>query len=227
MKLALKIVLVVMLLSFGLYYLTLDTGQPPARVQAPWQIRIDGPDRLEVMGVALGQTTLEQLRQRFGQVEGIALFQNPDGRYSLEAYLGKVNIGPLSGRWIVTLAARQAELEALTRRSIQRVKTENGSIRWTLKPDAQAAQADRAIATLTMIPGYSGMDAEFLRSRFGEPTEVRKVDEDSEQWLYPQKGLRILLDRKGKEMFEYMTPAMMQQGKQPAAHTGPAAEERP
>ncbi len=226
MKLALKIVLVVMLLSFGLYYLTMDSGQRPARVQAPWQIRVESPEKVEVMGVTLGQTTLEQLRQRFGQVEGIALFQNPDGRYSLEAYLGKVNIGPLSGRWIVTLAASQTELEALTRRSIKRIKTENGSIRWTLKPDAQAEQADRVIATLTMIPGYSGMDADFLRSRFGEPTEIREVDEDSEQWLYPERGLRILLDRKGKEMFEYMTPAMMQQSRQPAAHTGPAAEEK-
>ena len=225
MKLALKIVFVVLLLSFGLYFLALDPGQRPVRVQAPWQIQVESPQKVEVMGVTLGQTTLEQLRQRFGQVEGIALFQNPDGRYSLEAYLGKVNIGPLSGRWIVTLAASQAELEALTRRSIKRIKTENGSIRWTLKPDAQAEQADRVIATLTMIPGYSGMDADFLRSRFGEPTEIREVDEDSEQWLYPERGLRILLDRKGKEMFEYMTPAMMQQSRQPAAHTGPAVEE--
>ncbi len=225
MKLAFKIVLVVALLAFGLYFWATDFDRRPTRVDAPWQIEVKGPEQVEVMGVAFGKTTLEELRQRFGQVEGIALFRNPDGRYSLEAYLGKVNIGPLTARWIVTLAATQDELKALSARTIKRIKTENGSIRWTLNKNAQSEQAMRAVSTLTMIPGYGGLDADFLRSRFGEPTEIRPVDEDSEQWLYPEKGLRILFDRKGKELFEYMTPAMMQRGEQPAAHTEPAAEE--
>ncbi len=220
MKLALKIVGIVALLAFGLYFWATDFDRRPTRVDAPWQIEVLSPDRLKIMGVTLGETTLEQLRQRFGQIEGIALFRNPDGRYSLEAYLGKVNIGPLSGRWIVTLAASQQELEALTGRAIKRIKTENGSIRWTLNKDAKAEQANRAVATLTMIPGYSGMDADFLRSRFGEPSRIETVDDSSEQWLYPEKGVRLLLDREGKELFEYMPPSMMKRGQQPAAHTG-------
>jgi len=225
MKLALKIVAAVALLAFGLYFWATDFEQRPSRVDAPWQIELPAPGRLRVMGVTLGETTLEALRQRFGQVEGIALFRNPDGRFSLEAYIGKVNIGPLSGRWIVTLDASQPELEALTQRSIKRIKTGNDSIRWTLNKQAQAEQAERVVATLTMIPGYGGLEADFLRSRFGEPAEVRKVDETSEQWLYPDKGLRILLDREGKELFEYMPPEMMRREQQPAAHVGSAAEE--
>ncbi len=224
MKLALQIVAVSMLLAFGLYFWTTDFDQRPARVDAPWQIRVLGPERVEVMGVTLGQTTLEQLRQRFGQVEGIALFRNPDGRYSLEAYLGKVSIGPLSGRWIVTLEASQQELEALTGRAIKRIKTDNGSYRWTLDGDAKAEQAGRAVSSLTMIPGYGGLDEAFLRSRFGEPEQVVAVDENSEQWLYPERGLRILFDREGKELFEYMTPAMMRSGRQSAAHAAEGGE---
>ena len=226
MKLALKIVAAVALLAFGLYFWATDFDRRPTRVDAPWQIETLQPGRLRVMGVTLGETTLEELRQRFGQVEGIALFRNPDGRYSLEAYLGKVNIGPLSGRWIVTLQASQQELEALSHRSIKRIKTGNDSVRWTLNKEAQAEQASRVVSTLTMIPGYGGLDGEFLRSRFGEPSAVRAVDETSEQWLYPDRGLRILFDREGKELFEYMPPDMMQSETQPAAHVGSDAEER-
>lgn len=227
MKLAFRIVFVIAVLAVGLYILTTDFDLPPKRVQSPWQIEVLDPHRVRVMDVVLGETTLDQLRQRFGQVEGLALFRNPNGRYSLEAYLGKVHIGPLSGRWIVTLLADQDELAALSERSLQRIKTDNGSIRWTLKPKAKSDQADRIIETLTMIPDYSGMDAEFLRSRFGEPSKVVPVDDKSEQWLYPKKGLRILLNREGKDMFEYMPPAMMAAGKQPAAHVGENREQKP
>lgn len=219
MKLALQIVAATVLLAFGLYFWATDFDRQPARVDAPWQIRVLGPDRIQVMGLTLGETTLEQLRQRFGQIEGIALFRNPDGRYSLEAYLGKVSIGPLSGRWIVTLEASQQELETLTGRAIKRIKTDNGSYRWTLEGDAKAAQAGRTVSSLTMIPGYGGLDETFLRTRFGDPDRVVAVDETSEQWLYPERGLRILFDREGKELFEYMTPSMMRSGRQPAAHT--------
>jgi hypothetical protein len=227
MKLALKIVLAIALLSFALYFFTTDFDRPPARVTTPWQIEVLGPDRLRVMDVVLGEATLEQLRQRFGQVEGLALFRNPDGRYSLEAYLGKVRIGPFSGRWIVTLDASPQEMEALSRRSVQRIKTGNGSIRWTLEPQAKAEQANRVVTTLTMIPDYSGMDAEFLRSRFGKPGSIVAIDEKSEQWIYPDRGLRILLDREGKEMFEYMPPMMMRDDKQPSAHIGRNEEQKP
>ncbi len=227
MKLALQIVAIVSLLAFGLYFWATDFDQRPTRVDAPWQIEIPAPDRLRVMGVTLGETSLEELRQRFGQVEGIALFRNPDGRYSLEAYIGKVNIGPLSGRWIVTLQATQPELEALSGRAVKRIKTGNDSIRWTLNKQAQAEQASRVVSTLTMIPGYGGLESAFLRSRFGEPAEVLPVDETAEQWLYPDLGLRILFDREGKELFEYMPPRMMQSRSQPAAQVGDDAEEKP
>ena len=206
MKLALIIISIITVISVALFYFTADRSLGVA-VDMPWQVRVIDPQHSEVFGVVLNQTTLEQARQKFGQVDGIALFRNSDGQFSLEAYFGKVHFGHFSARLIANLDASQQEMEKLTAFSIKRVPKEDGSIRWTLNSDKQAEQATRRIRALSYIPDYKGMDEQYLIERFGEPARRETVDNTSERWFYPQRGIRILLDSKGKELFEYMPPA--------------------
>jgi len=59
------------------------------------------------------------------------------------------------------------------------------------------------IKSLTYIP-KSNVDAELLKSRFGQAEETLKVDENTEFWLYPKKGLVISFSQKGKEVLQYV-----------------------
>jgi len=206
MKLALKIILIVTVLTFVLFYFTVEEPVDEG-VQMPWHVTIHDEHHSEVFGVVLNQMTLEQARQKFGQLDGIALFMNKDGRFNLEAYFGKVTIGPFAARLIVTLNAPQPVLEALQEHTVKRVKIEDGSIKWTLTPGKQQEQGLRTIRTLTYIPTYGGMDATYLKQRFGQPTSIKTIDETTELWSYPQRGIRIMLDNDGKEMFEYTSIA--------------------
>ncbi|MDJ0881014.1 MAG: hypothetical protein QNJ56_05140 [Gammaproteobacteria bacterium] len=206
MKLAFKIILIATVLAFILFYFTLEEPSDQA-VQMPWHVTIHNENNSEVFGVMLNQMTLEEARQKFGQLEGIALFQNKDGRFNLEAYFGKVSIGPFAARLIVTLNAPQSALEALQDHSVKRVKTDDGSTRWTLTAQKQVEQGLRTIKTLTYIPSYGGMDAEYLKQRFGSPATQERIDETTELWSYPHLGVRIMLDNDGKEMFEYTSLA--------------------
>ncbi len=202
MKLAFKIILIAIVLAFILFYFTLEEPTEQT-VQMPWHVTVHDDNHSEVFGVMLNQMTLEQAREKFGQLEGIALFQNKQGRFNLEAYFGKVSIGPFTARLIVTLNASQIELSGLQEHSIKRVKTDDGSTRWTLTAQKQVEQGLRSIKTLTYIPSYGGMDAEYLEQRFGQPATKQAIDETTELWSYPHRGVRIMLDSDGKEMFEY------------------------
>ena len=99
----------------------------------PWHITVHDVNHVEVFGIVLNQTSLEQAREHFGQLEALALYQNPSGADNLEAYFGRVEIGRFKARIIANLEAGQVDLEALTTQAIKRVKTEDGSDRWTLK----------------------------------------------------------------------------------------------
>ena len=172
----------------------------------PWHITVRDANHVEVFGIVLNQTSLEQAREHFGQLEALALYQNASGVYSLEAYFGKVFMGRFTARIIANLEAGQDELEALTLQAIKRVKTEDGSDRWTLNPDQLQEQGLRKISTLSYIPDYSGLDGDFILQKFGEPASRLPVSETAQLWAYPDRGVRILIDSQGKEIFEYMTP---------------------
>lgn len=173
----------------------------------PWHVIVHDAEHAEVFGITLNKTTLEQARHHFGQLDGIALFQSETGEYSLEGYFGKVNIGPFGARVIASLDASQQDLAGLTEHTIKRIKTENGSHRWTLKADKQIEQGSRVIKSLSYIPSYSGMDQSFIQQRFGEPAQRKIVDDTTQLWFYPDKGIRVMVDNEGKELFEYMAPA--------------------
>ena len=64
----------------------------------------------------------------------------------------------------------------------------------------------RPVRSLTYIPLYGELDAEFFRSRFGEPAAWRRIDDTSVQWFYPDRGLSILIDANSKEVLQYAQP---------------------
>ncbi len=203
MKLALAIISVIALISITLFYFTVDRN-PGQAVDMPWHVEVIDPSHSRIFGIELNRSTLDQARRRFGQVDGIALYRDPDGVFSLEAYFGKVYFGHFTARLIATLDASQQEMEELTGLTIKRVPKEDGSIRWTLNSEKQHEQASRLIRTLSYIPDYKGMDADFILQRFGEPEKRVALEEGAERWYYPQLGVRILIDPQGKELFEYM-----------------------
>ena len=49
-------------------------------------------------------------------------------------------------------------------------------------------------------------DAELLEKRFGKPSEIRPIDAGRAYWLYPDKGLVIMLADKEREILQYVAP---------------------
>jgi hypothetical protein len=206
MKLALIIVSLVSLLTFALFYITTPETAGD-HFDLPWQVTVHDPLHSEVFGIVLNKTRLEQARAHFGQLDGIALYRKKDGLFSLEAYFGKVTIGPFDARMIATLDASQQELEKLVPDTVKRVPTEKGGFKWTLSQQKQVEQGLRRIKSLTFMPAYRGMDQDFILERFGEPGRREVVEEAAELWFYPEQGVRILVDNDGNDLFEYLAPA--------------------
>lgn len=175
----------------------------------PWQIELPAAGVSRVFGLTLGgakPSTLIDAQRAFPEVLKLALLAPTDKPLTLEAYFESVSIGPLSGKLVLSIAASQAELEAMRERAAKTDHLETGIRKFNLS-DADRQRAETLpLATLVFIPAAS-LDEAVILQRFGTPAERIPQGETLEHFLYPEKGLDVVLDRKGKEVLQYVAPA--------------------
>ncbi len=176
------------------------------RSDLPWLITTHDDGSSTVLDIHLGHTDLKGAAKKFGTPEGIALFMQTGKTGALEVYFGNVSFGPLKAKVVANLVATDAEKAAMQERAISRQIASGSDVRYTLSTDDQQQAATRAIESITYIPSYGGLEADFFRERLGEPDAWKREDEDRVLWFYPDKGLTLLIDADSKEVFQYDQP---------------------
>lgn len=209
--------MLVRLLMVGLVMLTLvgcdQQSTPPEQIY-PWQITRLPDGNSRVFGIEFSKTTLREVRAILGTRHDEALFENPDGSLSLEIYFNEVTLGGLSGKFILTLEAPASQLQALKQRARGSKRTDSGAVRYGLATEDRQKLFDMPVSALAYIP-YSELDEQLVRQRFGTPAEILPVAEGKRHFLYPQKGLDLLLDDDGKELLQYVAPRDFKQLRRP------------
>ncbi len=183
------------------------SGSPQA---LPWRITPAGDGLAEVFGVVIGRDPIARIGQTW-PVEApemkVALVRDPQGMFTLEAYLESVRAGFVQGRLVLTGSADPATLQRWAERATAREPQPSGSYRLTLA----AEDADRArqspIIALTFLPA-ARFDEAVALERFG-PAPERIVTADAlVHLLYPARGLVVSLDPqgRGKPVLQYVAP---------------------
>ena len=204
--LAILAALAVLLAAFWLLRPAPEPDNLRRRDDLPWQIQTLPGGGSRVFGLEPSRSTLRDAVDRLGPYEALALFAGDEESYSLEAWFGSVQFGPLEAKVAVTLEADREELQALAERAVERKGSPSGDWKLFLGPEDRAAQDARTLAGITYIPAYGGLEADFFRRRLGEPAAWTLPDEGRVQWFYPDLGLTLLLDAEGKEVLEYVAP---------------------
>jgi len=186
-----------------------DPDAVTARTDLPWQVEVlpDGTSR--VLDLHLGVSTLNDALVKFGPYESMAVFESESGERSLEAYFGAVDFGPLRAKIITALDMPEDELGVLVGRAVERKGSPTGDWKFMLGMPDQLAVRDRRLQSITYIPTYRGLEADFFRERFGEPAAWKALGEHAVQWFYPERGLYMVLDNRGQEALEFVVPRLM------------------
>jgi len=181
------------------------TSQQNKTDRFPWQITIldDGSSR--IFGIRLGLTRVGEVKHMIGSSPKLALFENPDGRLSLELFYKEFSRAGLSGRLVLTVGAADIELQALKQSSRKKDRLDSGAVQHRL--DAGAWQTIDAwpVSAMTYMP-YANLDEDIIIARFGEPAEKIRSHEKAQHWLYPDKGLDLIINEAGKEILQYVAP---------------------
>jgi hypothetical protein len=171
----------------------------------PWQIERLPSGDTKVFGLTLTKSTFEDARRRFGPDLDLAVIAAPGETGSLEGYYGDFTAGVMAGKLVLAAAIDKPTVERLRARAVKSDYMQSATRRYTLTPDDRAFAEQTAIATITFVPSAS-IDAENVTRLFGAPAERLRVDENTEHLLFPEKGLDVTLNTKGKDVLQYVAP---------------------
>lgn len=205
-SIALFIALLLALLALPMLMPSGPGQRPDANpVTLPWQIERLPEGGSRVFGLTLGRSTLQDARQQLGGDVQVALIVAPGETGSLEAYYESIDAGAVKGKMVLTLETSLAQREQILARARKVDYMQSAARRVDLGAD-DLRQADRArIIAIAFIPA-ANLDEQVVLQRFGVPGERIRSSEYKEHFLYPDKGLDLQLDAKGKEVLQYVAP---------------------
>ncbi|MCK5648515.1 MAG: hypothetical protein KAI22_06505 [Gammaproteobacteria bacterium] len=187
------------------FYTNLVTPQHGSTVRVmnlPWQITVVDEQTLHVLDLDIGKATLGDAVNILKSEYNVAWFENQDDSISLEAWFIRVSMSGLRAKVLLELDAEGLDKDYLLKNSGKPKIQDSRTIKYPLDDLAQEL-SNRVIHSLTYIPA-SNIEPELLKKLFGKPKESLAVNDNTEFWLYPEKGLVISYSKKGKEVFQYI-----------------------
>lgn len=195
-------------------------------IPLPWQITAHPDGSSQALGLTLGTdtggSTLGDARQRFGVDTQIAIIAAPGEDGTLEAFVDPAQAGFIAGKLVITAELPAATLRAMRERAPKAEFMESTTRKYRLHPDDEAQALRARIVALSFIP-QAGLDADIVLARFGQPAQRVRSNGHLEHFLYPERGLDVILDTEGKELLQYVAPRNFQRLRAPLLAASAAA----
>lgn len=172
----------------------------------PWQIEILPDGSSKVMQINLGKTTLGEAAKKFNQSPEFTMFAKDGELPVIEAYFNTLRISSLNAKMVLGFDLSEAELKGIYNRGVRISTMGSGTRKVTIHSDDIKYLRKAVISSMTYIPA-TNLDADIIQKRFGKPAQRIIEAEGVEHWLYPQKGLDLVLNRDAKEVLQYVPPA--------------------
>jgi len=171
----------------------------------PWQAKAVANGNSRVFGMELGKATFEDAEDVLGRLYDAAVFENPDGSLSLEVYYKEVTLAGLTARFVFTLQASEAIKRHLKGRPLKKETLPSGVIKYSVARNDDDVLLPLEITAITYMP-ITNLDDDIVSRRFGKPAEKIRTHKSAEHWLYPDKGLDVIINSEGKDVLEFVPP---------------------
>ena len=190
----------------------------PTAPMLPWDITVTKNGNTKVFDLTLNQSTLSDAQKMFKKEAKLSMFVSPQNSYTVEAYFERLYISGIRADLILTLDISQTSAEQMFERGLRLSQLGSGVKKITLDQADHSSAIEAAISHITYLP-VAQLDAELIHKRFGKSDEYHSESSDITHWLYPDKGLDIALNQKGKAVLQYTSPADFDQIIKPLTRT--------
>ncbi len=181
-----------------------DRTQTQRFEDLPWQIEVLAEDRTRVLGIELGRTTLRELAGLL-PVPDIRLFVEPDGTRTVEAFYANARIPPFEANLVLVPGLDEAGMNFVWEERTSERPMPSGARRHGLSDDALRMLGGTPIVEMSYIP-RARWNPEQVRERFGEPAGLLRIGDDQTYWLYPDRGVAIMIPAgRGRVLMHFVT----------------------
>lgn len=167
----------------------------------PWQVNIVD-HTVQVFSLTLGQSTLQQAIDLVGDDFELAVMARTKEQGSLELYFPLFTSGRLKGKLVVVADLNADEIANFIDNARKVKHLETGVKKYAFFPAQYPQLMNTTIKAITFAP-VAGLNDELVRTRFGEPQSVKVIDDKIRHYLYPQKGMVVIVNQSGKDFVEY------------------------
>lgn len=173
----------------------------------PWETTLSSSGATHVFGMDIGRLTLKEMMLSLHKLAELSVFEKKNGELNLEAYFGKTRLGMFDASLIADIDAAPSELKNfISLRGIEgRKGMPSGSWKYELTEESIQQANDMRIWRLVYMP-TANYDVETIVKQFGEPESKESLSEGLVYWYYPEKGVAVLEDKDGREIFYYVAP---------------------
>ena len=198
------LVIMFILLFFGIM-LAQWLSSNDEKTAFPWEIKHSNTGTTQVFNLDIGHSNLYEMMQILHKIPEVNIFEEADENRVLEAYFAKMKLGIFDAILIAELDSKAEQLEDFIAQSNMGDRKAMPSGRWkyTLTENSVKIANRLRVWRLIYIPIAKYTDVS-LQKQFGEPAEKETLDDTLSYWYYPKKGLAILYDKKGSEIFYYV-----------------------
>lgn len=184
----------------------IPTGKSIQKELLPWKVTRLPNGSSKVLGITLGQSTMDDAKKFFQYDWEVSMFISPEKEISIEGYFNRLIISGLKADLVLPLSVDKKTLEEMYLRGTRISQLGDGTKRVSLSSADIFTVANATIDRITYLPS-ANLDAELIKKLFGEPTSIITEKSGIEHWLYPEIGLDIALNPDGKEVFQYVMPS--------------------
>lgn len=187
----------------------LTTPDGLATRAAPWEADVTAGGALRALGLRIPGATLHDAQALWGEQLQVAVMVPRDGPASLEASVENARPGGIQGRVLLTASASVSDLQRWIRHPAKDEVAGPTTRRITLDLLSLGEALRTPINAIGFIPSTQ-LEADVVRHRFGEPAEVLEASGGVQHWLYPVRGLALMIDPKGRELLQFVPPAQFE-----------------
>ncbi|MDD2408145.1 MAG: hypothetical protein PHF02_04865 [Tepidiphilus sp.] len=183
---------------------TMPTSAPEPPL--PWRVTLDERGRPVVFGLTLEGSTVADVRRHLGDEGEWAILGREGSTPVLEAYYPDFTSGHIEGKLILRFEGDAALLEHEFSRRGKKAPTAAGARKAELKEAELAPFSGLTLSLVTFLP-KARLDEAVIRERFGPtPYDWKEEESDTHHYLYPERGIHVLRDERGRTVIEYAAP---------------------
>lgn len=184
-----------------------QTGAAPTSLRdAPWESQVAADGSLWALGLRLPGATLADAQLLWNGGLQVLVRATPAAALTLEATVETARPGGVMGRLVLHAEATPEQLQRWAARPAKDERTPSLSRQLTLQPD-DLQEALRAPIRLVAFVPQTRLDDSTARARFGEPERVVRESAAVQHWLYPKRGLALMLNPEGRDVLRFVPPA--------------------